>query len=82
MLRTIGIAALLTLTPAFVGPAIANHCPQDMAAIDKAMQTAQLSPSDKQKVMDLRKQGEELHKAGNHPESEKVLDQAKKLLKI
>jgi hypothetical protein len=82
MLRTIGIAALLTLTPAFVGPAFARHCPQDMAAIDKALQTAQLSASDKQKGMDLRKHGEELHKAGNHPESEKVLDQAKKMLKI
>ena len=82
MLRTIGLAALLTLTPGFVGSAFANHCPQDMAAIDKAMQTARLSPSDKQRVMDLRKQGEELHKAGNHPESERLLDQAKKMLKI
>jgi len=82
MLRTIGIAALVTLTTGFVGPAFANHCPQDMATIDKALQTAQLSASDKQKVMDLRKHGEELHKAGNHPESEKVLDEAKKMLKI
>jgi hypothetical protein len=82
MLRTVGIAALLTLAPTFVGPAFARQCPQDMAAIDKAMQTAQLSASDKQKVMDLRKQGKELHKAGNHSESEKVLDQAKKMLKI
>ncbi|KLK89490.1 hypothetical protein AA309_31130 [Microvirga vignae] len=82
MLRTIGIAALLTLTPGFVGPAFAYQRPQDMAAIDKAMQTAQLSASDKRKVMDLRKQGEELQKAGNRPQSEKVLDQAKKMLKI
>jgi hypothetical protein len=82
MLRTIGTAALLMLAPAYVGPAFARQCPQDMAAIDKALQTAQISASDKQKVMDLRKQGEELHKAGNHPESEKVLDQAKKMLKI
>jgi hypothetical protein len=82
MLRTIGIAALLTLAPGFVGLAVARHCPQDMAAIDKALQTAQLSAADKQKVMELRKQGEDLHKAGNHPESEKVLDQAKKILKI
>jgi len=82
MLRTIGMAALLMLTPASLGPTFARQCPQDMAAIDKAMQTAQLSASDRQKVLDLRKQGEELHKAGNHPESEKVLDQAKKILKI
>ncbi len=82
MLRTIATAVLLTLTPAIVGPAFARQCPQDMAAIDKALQTAQLSAADKQKVMELRKQGEDLHKAGNHPESEKVLDQAKKILKI
>jgi hypothetical protein len=82
VLRTIGLATLLTLTPTFVGPAFARHCPQDMAAIDKALQTALLSASDKQRVMDLRKQGEELHKAGNHPESEKVLERAKKMLKI
>jgi len=53
-----------------------------MAAIDKALPTAQISTSDKQKVMDLRRRGEELHKAGYHPESERVLDQAKKILKI
>jgi hypothetical protein len=82
MLRTIGIATLLTLTPAFVGPAFALHCPQDMAAIDKAMQTAQLSASDRQKIMELRRQGEELHMAGNHPGFERLLDQAKKMLKI
>ena len=80
MFRSISIATVMTL--AVAGPALARHCPQDMAAIDKALPSAQLSASDKQKVMDLRKQGEELHKAGNHPESEKVLDQAKKILKI
>ena len=80
MLRTISLTLAFCLAAA--APALARHCPQDMAAIDKALPTAQISASDKQKVMDLRKQGEELHKAGNHPESEKVLDQAKKILKI
>ena len=80
MLRTISIATALTIIAA--GPAFARRCPQDMAAIDRAMQTAQLSASDKQKVMDLRRQGEELHKAGNHPDSERVLDQAKRMLKL
>jgi hypothetical protein len=54
----------------------------DMAAIDKAMQTAQLSAADRQRVMSLRQQGEEAHKAGNHPESERLLDEAKRILKI
>jgi hypothetical protein len=53
-----------------------------MAAIDNALQTAQLSASEKQQAMDLRTRGEEAHKAGNHPESERLLDQAKRLLKI
>jgi hypothetical protein len=53
-----------------------------MAAIDRAMQTAQLSASEKQQVMDLRRRGEDAHKAGNHPESERLLDQAKRVLKI
>jgi hypothetical protein len=82
MLRATGIATLLMLTPALAWPAFARQCPQDMAAIDKALQTAQLSAIDRQKVIDLRRQGEELHKAGNHPDSEKMLGEAKKLLKI
>jgi hypothetical protein len=54
----------------------------DMAAIDKAMQTARLSAADRERVMGLRQRGEEAHKAGNHPESERLLDQAKRILKI
>ena len=80
MLRTISLALALSVVVA--GPAFARRCPQDMAAIDRAMQAAQLSASEKQQVMDLRKRGEEAHKAGNHPESEGLLAQAKKMLKI
>jgi hypothetical protein len=80
MLRTISLTLALSLAAA--APAFARHCPADMAAIDRALPTAQISASDKQKVMELRKQGEDLHKAGNHPESERLLDQAKKILKI
>lgn len=76
------IALALAFSFAAVGPAFARRCPMDMAAIDKAMQTAQLSAADRGKVMDLRKRGEEAHKAGNHPESERLLDEAKRILKI
>ncbi len=80
MLRTISLTLAFSLAAA--APAFARHRPADMAAIDKALPTAQISASDKQKIMELRKQGEDLHKAGNHPESERLLDQAKKILKI
>ena len=61
-------------------PAMAANCPNDMSQIDKAMQTAQLSDSDKAKVQQLRQQGEDQHKAGKHDESVTTLGEAKKML--
>jgi len=80
-----GVNRVIALALAFssaAGPAFACRCPQEMAAIDKAMQTAQLSTADRQRVMELRPRGEEAHKAGNHPESERLLDETKRILKI
>lgn len=71
-------AAVLALSVS----AFANQCPADMAAIDEALKTASLSDADKAKVTELRKQGEELHNAGTHDESVKVLGEAKKMLGI
>ncbi|MXQ10171.1 hypothetical protein GR328_01610 [Microvirga makkahensis] len=76
------IALALAFSFAAAGPAFANRCPRDMAAIDRALQSAQLSASDRQRVMDLRQRGEAAHEAGNHEESERLLDQAKEILKI
>lgn len=80
MLRTISLALALSLVAA--GPAFARRCPMEMAAIDRALQTAQISATEKQRVMDLRQRGEEAHRAGNHAESERLLDEAKRILKI
>ena len=80
MLRTISLAVAFSIAAA--APALAGRCPMDMRAIDAALQTAQLSDADKTKVTDLRKKGEDAHKSGNHAESEKNLDEAKKILKI
>ena len=62
--------------------ASARRCPQDMAKIDAAMKTAQLSADQKSQVEKLRKEGEELHNAGNHPASEAALATAMDILKI
>jgi hypothetical protein len=62
--------------------AIANDCPNDMKEIDAALKTAKLSDTDKKKVQELRKKGEDLHKAGKHADSLKTLGEAKKILKI
>lgn len=60
----------------------AGQCPADMAKIDAAIQTAQLSETDKAKVMELRAKGEELHGSGDHAESVKTLGEAKQMLGI
>lgn len=73
----VALAATLLASPAF-----AFHCPQDMAAIDAAMKTAQLSDADKAKVTELRAKGEEQHKAGDHAASVKTLGEAKQILGI
>lgn len=79
MLRSISLALLLTLAPA---AALANSCPTQMAAIDAALPTASLSEADMAKVKELRKQGEDLHAAGDHAGSEAALGEAKKMLGI
>ena len=79
MLRSISLAILLAIVPA---TAFANSCPTQMAAIDAALPTASLSEADMTKVKELRKQGEDLHAAGDHAGSEAALGEAKKLLGI
>jgi hypothetical protein len=77
--KTLFAAAALTL---LAGPAFAFHCPQDMAKIDAAMQTAQLSDADKAKVTELRAKGEEQHNAGDHDAAVATLAEAMKILGI
>ena len=45
MLRTISLAVAFSIAAA--APAFSRRCPMEMAAIDKALQTAQLSATDK-----------------------------------
>jgi hypothetical protein len=51
-----------------------------MAEIDEALPTASISDKDRQRVEELRAQGEKLHAAGDHDGSMKALKEAKQLL--
>lgn len=63
--------------------AFANRCPIEMKAIDAKLAThPKLAEADAAKVKTLRADGEKLHKAGKHADSEKALDKAKKILGI
>ena len=81
MLRRI-LPALAVIGGLAATPAFANHCPMDMAQIDEAMKTAQLSDADKAEVVKLRAEGEKLHKDGDHAKSVEVLAKAKAILKL
>lgn len=81
MLRKTVLAAFLTV--AFTAPALANSCPRHMAAIDAALaKNPNLSAQQLAEVKQLRAQGEELHKAGKHSESEATLGKAEGILGI
>ncbi len=74
----IAAAAVLALSAA---PAWARHCPKDMAEIDAALaKNPSVSAETLAQVKELRAKGEQLHNAGNHPESEAALAKAKALL--
>ena len=74
----IAIAILMTTNLVF---AQSKH-PQDMAAIDAAMQTAKLTPAQRAEVLRYRKQGEQLHYSGKHGQAEIALQKARSILKI
>lgn len=79
MLRTVTIAVGLVLTPV---AAFADSCPIQMAQIDAAMSKSKIPASDMSRVRQLRKQGGDLHKSGDHAASEAILADARKLLGI
>ncbi len=71
------------LTAALAAPALAFHCPKDMAEIDAALaQNPQITAEQLAEVTKLRAQGEALHNSGKHQEAVDALAQAKEILGI
>jgi hypothetical protein len=80
MTRKVLIA--LVLAAGMTSPAFAFQCPADMAQIDAALETAQLTDDQRTRVMELRQQGEDFHAAGQHQQSVDALAEAKSMLGI
>ena len=78
MKRTILFVALAFAASA----ASAASCPKHMKAIDAALPKAKLSSAQMSEVKKLRADGEQLHKAGKHAESEAALKKAEGILGI
>lgn len=79
-MKTLISAAVLSF--ALAGPALAFQCPTDIAAINAALETADLTDEQKAQVMELRDEGEQLHSSGQHQASVDTLAQAKEILGI
>ncbi|WP_108263095.1 hypothetical protein [Mangrovicoccus ximenensis] len=76
-MKTLIMAALLATIAV---PALAFHCPADMADIDAALGSANLSEGDLARVKELRMVGETEHASGNHQAAVDALAEAKELL--
>lgn len=64
-------------------PALAFHCPADMAKIDAALAAnPQISAEQLAEVQELRAQGDAYHQAGQHQESVDTLARAMEILGI
>lgn len=65
------------------GPALAFHCPADMAKIDEALaKNPSISAEQLAEVQKLRKEGEDYHNAGQHQEAVDTLAKAMEILGI
>jgi len=79
MKRTALFAALVLAA----GVALANHCPNEMRAIDAALPNAKgKTAAEMNEIKRLRAEGERLHKEGKHAESLVALEKAKSMLGI
>ncbi len=67
----------------FSAPALAFHCPNDMAKIDQALAgNPDLSAGQMSEVEALRASGEELHNGGKHAEAVAALGKAMDILGV
>lgn len=78
MKKALALAALAL----FSSMAVAGTCPKLWKQVDAALPSAKLSASQMAEVKKLRADGEALHKAGKHGDSEAALNKAKKMLGI
>jgi hypothetical protein len=73
---------LAAVVLAFAAPAYAGNCPNEIKAIDAALQSASVDSGKKAQAKQLRDQADAAHKAGNHAVSMKAATDAKQLLGI
>lgn len=82
-MKTIGVGLLAAgMLFGLSAPGFAFQCPADIAKIDEALTSVQLTDEQKQEVMELRDEGQRLHNEGQHQDAVDTLAQAKEILGI
>ncbi len=76
-IRSLALAGAIV---ALATPALAGHCPADVAAIDAALAKVSLPAAKLIEVKALRDKGEAEHKAGKHGESVGDLAEAMRII--
>ncbi len=61
-------------------PVLASECPSLMKRVDQKLETAELSEEERQEVASLRREGETLHRNGDHDGAVEALLDALSLL--
>ena len=75
------VASLVTLLAiGSSAPALAFQCPNLMADIDAALESAELTDEQRAQVEELRAEGERLHSEGDHQASVDALTEAQAIL--
>jgi hypothetical protein len=74
--------AILFALGVFAAPAQAGQCQDDVAKIDNALATMELSPDERAQLEDMRNQAVQLCGAGNETEGLDVTSEAKAMLNI
>ncbi len=80
MIKRIILAAILATTMG--GVALAGQCEDDIAKIDKALASMDLTPDERAQLEDMREQAQKLCGAGNVQEGLDVASEAKAMLNI
>lgn len=76
------IVSAIVIFAALFTPALADQCQDDVAKIDTALATMELSPDERAQLEDMRSQAVQLCGAGNIQEGLDVTGEAKAMLNI
>jgi hypothetical protein len=81
-MKLVALTLVVAIAAVAATPAFAGQCDEDVAKIDEALVSAELSGDDRAQLEDMRNQAVQLCGAGNEAEGLDVTSEAKSMLQI